>query len=142
MGLGIEQSAQVQSQQHQGGNSGILNTSASSDTKDGLQQPNIVSLDGLPQDSMLKSLLTSQNEMANAFLENVSFNKDVILEKMKGLRKELEAEVSVMGALGDATMHELKKAEDDVHKAWCKCMVIVIYFCNDFLDLSRVYVET
>eukprot|EP00557_Chaetoceros_sp_GSL56_P005024 CAMPEP_0176497290 /NCGR_PEP_ID=MMETSP0200_2-20121128/11643_1 /TAXON_ID=947934 /ORGANISM="Chaetoceros sp., Strain GSL56" /LENGTH=725 /DNA_ID=CAMNT_0017895289 /DNA_START=135 /DNA_END=2312 /DNA_ORIENTATION=+ len=123
MGMGIEQSQQQgqpsqQQQHHQGGGGNILNTSASSDSKDVMQHTGSVSLDGLPQDSMLKSFLTSQNEMASAFLDNVSFNKDVILEKMKGLRKELEAEVSVMGALGDATMHELKKAEDDVHKAW------------------------
>ena len=35
---------------------------------------------------------------------------------MKELREELEAEVKVLSALGDATMHELAKAELDIHK--------------------------
>jgi hypothetical protein len=58
--------------------------------------------------------------MALVMNANISFIKDVALEKMHALRKELEAEVTVMGALGDATMVELKKAEEDVQKAWGK----------------------
>ena len=79
-----------------------------------------VSVDGLPEHSMLHSLIQSQIEMANVMTENVNFVKEISLEKMHALRKELEAEVSVMGALGDATMFELKKAEDDVQKSWGK----------------------
>jgi len=77
-----------------------------------------VSFDGLPENSMLNSLIHSQLEMALVMNANISFIKDVALEKMHALRKELEAEVTVMGALGDATMVELKKAEEDVQKAW------------------------
>ena len=83
-----------------------------------------VSFDGLPEHSMLHSLIHSQIEMADVMTENINFVKDISLEKMHSLRKELEAEVSVMGALGDATMFELKKAEDDVQKSWGEFTIV------------------
>ena len=83
-----------------------------------------VSFDGLPEHSMLHSLIHSQIEMADVMTENINFVKDISLEKMHSLRKELEAEVSVMGALGDATMFELRKAEDDVQKSWGEFTII------------------
>ena len=79
--------------------------------------------EGLPDGSLVTSLVESQYAMADVFTENVTFVKEVVLEKMYDLRKELEAELSVMSALGDATMYELKRAEDDVQKAWCKYFI-------------------
>jgi len=60
----------------------------------------------------------AQASMSVLFTANVNFVKDVALPKMVDLKKELEAEVNVMSALGDATMLELEKAENDVHKSW------------------------
>ena len=74
----------------------------------------------LGKNSMIHELVNSQMEMADAFIENVNFVKDNSLKKMTELRKELEAEVKVLSALGDATMNELEKAELDVHKTWSK----------------------
>lgn len=77
-----------------------------------------ISFEGLPEDSLIKSLVECQFEMAEAFNENVKFVGDVVCVKLVELKKELEAECSVMSALGDATIFELDRAEEDVQKAW------------------------
>jgi hypothetical protein len=73
---------------------------------------------GLAEDTMIRNLITSHATMADVFQENINFVKDVTLVKIVELRKELEAEVHVMSALGDATLYELNRAEKDVQKAW------------------------
>jgi len=115
-----------------------------------------ISFEGLPEDSLITTLVESQFQMAQVFTENAAFVKDVVLDKLIELKKELEAEVSVMSALGDATIHELEKAEDDVQKAWCKfllllymyCIVVVVYVlllcmycccCIDCIECCTVY---
>ena len=90
------------------------------------------SFDGLPEDTVLKPLITVQLEMADAFLENINFVKDVTLTKITGLRKELEIEVSTLGALGDSTVFELKRAEEDVQKKWSKLITEYMYFASTF----------
>lgn len=82
------------------------------------------SFEGLPEDSILNSVITCHQTMAEKFHENYTFVKDVVLEKMRALRRELENEVHSMSQLGDVTIFELEKAEDDVHKAWGKCKYI------------------
>ncbi len=82
------------------------------------------SFEGLPEDSILTSVITCHHSMAEKFHENYTFVKDVVLEKMRALRRELESEVNFMSQLGDVTIFELDKAEDDVHKAWGKCKYI------------------
>lgn len=77
-----------------------------------------VSFEGLPNESVLTKFIESHQQMAEKFHENFKFVKEVALEKMVQLRKELEAEVNVMSMLGDVTIYELEKAEDDVQKAW------------------------
>lgn len=77
-----------------------------------------VSFDGLANDTMIHNLVSSHAAMADVFEQNIDFTKDVTLVKMEELRKELESEVSVMTALGDATLYELNRAETDVQKAW------------------------
>ena len=79
---------------------------------------NAVSFDGLPKDSILNSFIESHKLMSEKFYENATFIKEVALEKLTALRKELENEVNVMSMMGDATIFELEKAEDDVQKAW------------------------
>ena len=79
-----------------------------------------VSFDGLTQDSVLTSFIESHSLMAEKFHENNTFVKEMALDKMTALRKELESEVNVMSIMGDATVFELEKAEDDVQKAWCE----------------------
>lgn len=79
-----------------------------------------VSFDGLASDTMIHNLVSSHAAMADVFEQNIDFTKDVTLVKMEELRKELESEVSVMSALGDATLYELNRAEADVQKAWGK----------------------
>lgn len=107
LGMSLEQNRQkIESQKSQ-------------DTDEGGRiDANNASFDGLPDNSMLNTLIQSQLEMADVMTENVDFIKDIVLVKLHSLRRELESEVTVMGALGDATMFELKKAEDDVQKAW------------------------
>lgn len=73
---------------------------------------------GMTEDTMIHNLVTSHATMADVFQENINFVKDVTLVKIVELRKELEAEVHVMSALGDATLYELNRAEKDVQKAW------------------------
>jgi hypothetical protein len=73
---------------------------------------------GLTEDTMIHGLVTSHAAMADVFQENIDFVKDVTLVKVVELRKELEAEVHVMTALGDTTLYELNRAEKDVQKAW------------------------
>jgi hypothetical protein len=73
---------------------------------------------GLTEDTMIHGLVTSHAAMADVFQENIDFVKDVTLVKVVELRKELEAEVHVMTALGDATLYELNRAENDVQKGW------------------------
>ncbi len=93
-------------------NSGVSTTS----TATGLG----ISFDNLPEDSLVSELVQMHADMAEKFTENITFVEDVTLAKMIELRKELEAELSVMSVLGDATMYELEKAEEDVQKAWGK----------------------
>ena len=88
-----------------------------------------ISFEGLPEDSLITTLVESQFQMAQVFTENAAFVKDVVLDKLIELKKELEAEVSVMSALGDATIHELEKAEDDVQKAWCEFLLLLYMYC-------------
>ena len=105
-----------------------------------------ISFEGLPEDSLITTLVESQFQMAQVFTENAAFVKDVVLDKLIELKKELEAEVSVMSALGDATIHELEKAEDDVQKAWCEflfLLLLVLYCCCCvcIVVLNVVYIE-
>ena len=86
----------------------------------GVSIEDAVSFEGLPEDSMISSFIESHNLMADKFKENYTFLKEVALEKMTALRKELESEVNVMSLMGDATIYELEKAEEDVQKAWSK----------------------
>ncbi len=79
---------------------------------------NSVSFDGLANDSILTSFIESHSQMAEKFYDNYTFIKEVAMQKMTALRKELESEVNVMSMMGDATIFELEKAEDDVQKAW------------------------
>ncbi len=72
------------------------------------------------EDTVLATFINAHQQMADKFNENCTFVKDVCLEKLTALRKELEAEVNVMSMLGDVTIFELEKAEDDVQKAWGK----------------------
>jgi hypothetical protein len=101
-----------------------------------------ISFEGLPEDSLITTLVESQFQMAQVFTENAAFVKDVVLDKLIELKKELEAEVSVMSALGDATIHELEKAEDDVQKAWCKLLFLLcmLLFCCCFVVVVVVYI--
>eukprot|EP00554_Chaetoceros_debilis_P005881 CAMPEP_0194073708 /NCGR_PEP_ID=MMETSP0149-20130528/1017_1 /TAXON_ID=122233 /ORGANISM="Chaetoceros debilis, Strain MM31A-1" /LENGTH=644 /DNA_ID=CAMNT_0038753749 /DNA_START=70 /DNA_END=2004 /DNA_ORIENTATION=- len=77
-----------------------------------------VSFENLPDDSLVSELVQCTADMADKFTENVNFIEDVALTKLCELKKELEAELSVMSVLGDATIYELEKAEEDVQKAW------------------------
>ena len=77
-----------------------------------------ISFENLPDDSLLSELVQCTSDMADKFTENVSFIEDVALTKFCELKKELEAELSVKSVLGDATIYELEKAEEDVQKAW------------------------
>lgn len=77
-----------------------------------------VSMEGLPDETVLTTFINAHQSMADKFHENFVFVKDVCLEKLTSLRKELESEVNVMSMLGDVTLFELEKAEDDVQKAW------------------------
>lgn len=95
------------------------------------------SFDGLPEDTVLRPLITAQLEMADAFLENINFVKDVTLTKITGLRKELEIEVSTLGALGDSTVFELKRAEEDVQKKWSK-LIAKNYVCLNIQNDSHI----
>ena len=79
-----------------------------------------VSFEGLPDDSLVSKLIEAKGEMANHFHENVNFVEDVVLVKLIELRKELECEVNVMSLLGDNTIGELERAEEDVQDAWGK----------------------
>lgn len=91
-----------------------------------------VSFENLPDDSLVSELVQCTADMADKFTENVSFIEDVALSKLCELRKELEAELNVMSVLGDATIYELEKAEEDVQKAWgelcstCYCSIPLI----------------
>jgi len=76
------------------------------------------SFEGLPNETVLTPFINAHKAMADKFNENYLFVKDVCLQKMTDLRKELESEVNVMSMLGDVTIFELEKAEDDVQKAW------------------------
>ena len=76
------------------------------------------SFDGLPEETMLTSFIECHQSMADKFKENYTFVKDVVLSKLTLLRRELEKEVNIISMLGDATMFELEKAEEDVQKAW------------------------
>ena len=78
------------------------------------------SFEGLPTGSILNTFIESHHDMAKKFHENYLFVKDVALERTSALRKELEQEVNIMSMLGDVTIYELEKAEDDVQKAWGK----------------------
>jgi hypothetical protein len=101
-----------------------------------------ISFEGLPEDSLIKSLVECQFEMAEAFNENVKFVGDVVCVKLVELKKELEAECSVMSALGDATIFELDRAEEDVQKAWCKCFVSTLRLSEKvmYLYVSHLFV--
>ena len=102
-----------------------------------LMNTSTASFDGLPEDSFLAPLINAQLEMADAFLENINFVKDVTLTKITGLRKELEIEVSTLGALGDSTVFELKRAEEDVQKKWSK-LITEYLFCLNFQNNSHI----
>ena len=89
--------------------------------KDSVEQvQESASFEGLPDDSMLTGFISCHEKMAEKFNENFTFIKEVALAKTTALRKELEAEANIMSMLGDATIYELEKAEDDVQKAWGK----------------------
>ena len=94
-----------------------------------------ISFEGLPEDSLIKTLVESQYEMAEAFNENVKFVGEVVCVKLVDLKKELEAECSVMSALGDATIFELERAEEDVQKAWCKFSVSILRLSEKVMNL-------
>jgi hypothetical protein len=85
------------------------------------------SFDGLQDESLLTSFIESHNLMALKFRENCIFVRDVALKKTVELRKELEAEVSIMSMLGDAMVYELEKADDDVTRAWGELCYVEIY---------------
>jgi len=76
------------------------------------------SFEGLPENSVLNSIIETHHNMAQKFEENYTFVKEVALAKTRELRKELESEVALMANLGDVTMYELERAEEDVQKAW------------------------
>jgi hypothetical protein len=93
----------------------------------GLRQT--ISIQGLPDDSLVNKLIASTGEMAEHFQENVSFVEDVVLIKLIELRKELECEVNIMSLLGDNTISELERAEEEVQYAWGKfCYKILVFF--------------
>lgn len=83
---------------------------------------------GLPEDSLLTSFVHSHEQMAEKFQENYTFIQNTLLVKATGLRKELEAEVHIMSMLGDVTIFELEKAEDDVQKAWGELILLFFFF--------------
>jgi len=78
----------------------------------------LLSFEGLTDDSLVNKLISAKGEMADQFQENVSFVEDVVLIKLIELRKELECEVNIMSLLGDNTISELERAEEDVQDAW------------------------
>lgn len=88
-----------------------LNASRNSLMKDG-------NVEGLPADSMLTSFIHCHKQLGEKFLENYTFVKEIALVKIKSLRQELEQEVHIMSQLGDVTIFELEKAEDDVQRNW------------------------
>lgn len=101
------------------------------------------SLDGLAENTMIHSLVKSHAAMADVFQENINFVNDVTLVKIVELRKELEAEVQVMTALGDTTLYELNRAETDVQKAWgkyyvCLWHILFVYVCENGLVLTSI----
>lgn len=104
------------------------------------------SLDGLAENTMIHSLVKSHAAMADVFQENINFVNDVTLVKIVELRKELEAEVQVMTALGDTTLYELNRAETDVQKAWgkyyvCLWHILFVYVCENGLVLTSHFVN-
>lgn len=105
------------------------------------------SFDGLPEETMLTSFIECHQSMADKFKENYTFVKDVVLSKLTLLRRELEKEVNIISMLGDATMFELEKAEEDVQKAWGESlrmtmtMYLILYYIthHSHLTLSSLH---
>ena len=99
-------------------NSNAVSGSGSGSEEAGIGIGPSISFEGLASDSMITTLISSHHDTAEMYTEHVNHMENIILPKIKDLKKELEAEVSVMSALGDATLFELERAEEDVQKAW------------------------
>lgn len=79
--------------------------------------------DGVKGADLLGSYMDCKEAMADRFQTNVKFNEDVALTKIEQLKEELETEIAVMKVLGDASLIELEKAEEDVQEAWASFYV-------------------
>jgi len=73
---------------------------------------------GVMGPDLLESYLDCKEAMADRFQTNAIFNDDVALSKITQLKEELETEIQIMKVLGDASLLELEKAEEDVQEAW------------------------